>query len=163
MKVTIPHQVVEMPYTTIIQLVESAPGAGAIYTFRINDLFDPDFTSAGQQPLGFDQFAQFYYRYRVLRFRYSIDYQNLTGTSNPVLVGVFFSPNSTAPVNPLAWSVQPTPGTKSTPMSAIHGGRDVVRLQGQVRISDVLGVTKEEYMSDMDYTGTTSSSVPHVS
>ncbi len=35
--------------------------------FRLNSCFDPDFSGAGAQPLGFDQWAAFYQRYRVLR------------------------------------------------------------------------------------------------
>lgn len=42
--------------------------------FRANSLFDPDFTGVGSQPLGFDQWAAFYRRYRVrasaIRVRY---------------------------------------------------------------------------------------------
>jgi len=35
------------------------------YTFRGNSLFDPDYTSAGHQPLYYDQLAAVYGRYRV--------------------------------------------------------------------------------------------------
>lgn len=34
--------------------------------FRGNSCFDPDFTGVGSQPLGFDQWSQFYRRYRVI-------------------------------------------------------------------------------------------------
>lgn len=35
------------------------------FVFRGNSLFDPDFTSSGLQPTGFDQLAAFYDRYKV--------------------------------------------------------------------------------------------------
>lgn len=40
--------------------------------WRLNSLFDPDLTFAGHQPLGFDQLAALYGRYRVLRARLMI-------------------------------------------------------------------------------------------
>ncbi len=45
------------------------PGAGSMasYVFRANSLFDPDFTSTGHQPYGYDQMAQLYNHYTVNR------------------------------------------------------------------------------------------------
>lgn len=40
--------------------------------FRGNGLFDPDFTSVGAQPLGFDQWSSFYRRYRVLAYNIKV-------------------------------------------------------------------------------------------
>jgi hypothetical protein len=48
-------------YADVIHL----SGTAAQYTFRANSLFDPDYTSAGHQPLYFDQFTASYQRYRV--------------------------------------------------------------------------------------------------
>ncbi len=42
--------------------VNTAPTA---YTFRLGSLFDPDYTSAGHQPYGFDQWAAFFNKYIV--------------------------------------------------------------------------------------------------
>lgn len=36
------------------------------YTYRMNDIFDPDFTGAGHQPMGYDQLAAVYNRFQVL-------------------------------------------------------------------------------------------------
>jgi len=49
---------------------KTAQGGGATniqdFIFRGNGAFDPDFATGGQQPLGYDQWANFYRRYRVI-------------------------------------------------------------------------------------------------
>lgn len=44
------------------------PGTGttAFHTFRFNDLYDPDYTSGGHQPIGFDQLMVWYNHFTVL-------------------------------------------------------------------------------------------------
>lgn len=39
----------------------------AFHTYRANDLYDPDYTSTGHQPNGYDQMALFFNRFCVLR------------------------------------------------------------------------------------------------
>ncbi len=40
-------------------------GAVGVYGFKLNSCYDPDYTSTGHQPLGFDQWATFYQTYIV--------------------------------------------------------------------------------------------------
>lgn len=50
-------------YNESLQL---APGiTTGSYWYRINSLFDPNYTGTGHQPYGFDQLAVFYNRYKV--------------------------------------------------------------------------------------------------
>lgn len=47
--------------------VELNPSNGTLvhYDFRLNSLYDPDFSGAGHQPRGFDQMMAFYQKFRV--------------------------------------------------------------------------------------------------
>lgn len=56
------RQFVKMTYTQLVNV----SGAAVIYNvWRGNSVFDPDQTGTGGQPLGYDQWANFYDRYRV--------------------------------------------------------------------------------------------------
>lgn len=62
------NKIVKMRYCDIVTLNPSAGGL-AVYQFRANSIFDPDFTGLGHAPIGSDQWAQFYNHYVVLGSR----------------------------------------------------------------------------------------------
>lgn len=62
-----------MKYSALISF-NNVTGSYGEYVFRMNSLFDTDFTGAGQQPTGFDQFATFYNTYRVIESSCKIRY-----------------------------------------------------------------------------------------
>lgn len=41
-------------------------GTPATYSFRLNDLYDPNYTGVGHQPIGFDQVMNFYNHFTVI-------------------------------------------------------------------------------------------------
>jgi hypothetical protein len=53
-------------------LLQSASGSVAQYVFRWNSIFDPDFTSAGHQPLYHDTYGAIYDHYSVVSARAKI-------------------------------------------------------------------------------------------
>ena len=63
-------------------IITSTLGGQALYQFRWNSTFDPDFTSAGHQPLYRDTYASLYDQYAVIRATARIVFTNtLGGTS----------------------------------------------------------------------------------
>lgn len=83
---------------TWLRYAEAITGLGGAptqfdYQFRLNSLFDPNFTGAGHQPRGFDQLAALYGRYRVYRARVRVIMQlEQSGIAN--VVGTIFASNS---------------------------------------------------------------------
>jgi len=73
-------------------------GALANYVFRANDLFDPDFTSTGHQPMGFDQMMVFYNHFAVDTCKIKLQFTNLTTTQ--IHCGVRLDGSSTPLSNP---------------------------------------------------------------
>jgi len=65
-------------YSTSVSLT-STSGIPSAYVFRANDLFDPDFTSTGHQPMGFDQMMVFYNHFCVIKSKITAVFR---GTGN---------------------------------------------------------------------------------
>lgn len=57
---------VTMRYCTAITLNPNISGALAGHVFSANGIYDPDVTSTGHQPMGFDQWASFYNNWTVV-------------------------------------------------------------------------------------------------
>lgn len=69
-------------YTDEFQIT-STSGAVGSYIFSANGLFDPNITSTGHQPAGFDQMMVSYEHYTVLRSRAVVTFQNGTAAVLP--------------------------------------------------------------------------------
>lgn len=65
------QRTVSMNYCTFVEMA-STSGSIAVYQFRLNSAFDPDYTAAGSQPLGFDQWSAYYNHYVVETCDYQV-------------------------------------------------------------------------------------------
>lgn len=74
--------------------LSSTSGAVATYIFSVNGLFDPDITSTGHQPMGFDQMMVSYNHYYVTSARITVTFRNQTGNATPV-VSISVMPDTT--------------------------------------------------------------------
>lgn len=102
-------------YSTNITL-SSTVGAVATHVFSANGLFDPDITSTGHQPMGFDQLMLSYEHYTVTNAHILVSFKNTT-TSNPNV----------------SISVQPSPTPVTTIDQIIEWGlieRDFLEFKG---------------------------------
>jgi hypothetical protein len=59
-----------------INLDSGAIGTPVSYVFNLNSLYDPDYSGIGQQPIGFDQFMNFYDHYTVMGAKVRVDFIN---------------------------------------------------------------------------------------
>lgn len=57
--------IVSMRYNDTVLIDPAAAGISNSHVFRANSIFDPDYTGAGHQPLGRDQWYEFYRHYCV--------------------------------------------------------------------------------------------------
>jgi len=67
-------------YSTNISM-GAAVGALNTWMFRANDLFDPDYSGTGHQPMGFDQLMSWYNHFCVVRSRIVCTFRNIGTTS----------------------------------------------------------------------------------
>lgn len=68
------------------------------YVFTANGLYDPNITSVGHQPLGFDQMMLIYEHYTVTKAKITVTFTNLS--SNPIYVALYISPDGTILTDP---------------------------------------------------------------
>lgn len=57
-------------------VMTSTSGSVATYVLRANDLYDPDFSSTGHQPMGFDQMMVFYNHFTVTKAKLTATFEN---------------------------------------------------------------------------------------
>jgi len=65
--------------------------------FRANDLFDPDATGTGHQPIGFDQAMLFWEQFVVFSSKITVTF--MSNHANTSRVGIFLSPDQTDPAS----------------------------------------------------------------
>lgn len=70
--------------------INPALGTFALHNFRANSIYDPDVTSTGHQPMGYDQWANFYDHYVVIGSQIKVTFVSPGGaiTTDAALVGV---------------------------------------------------------------------------
>jgi len=135
----------------------SVTGNTWYWQFRANSLFDPDFTGTGSQPTTFDQWMTLYDRYRVLAMEADVTLSGDSGMTDLVCAAA--------------------PGVDAAPTltyTGIAGDRGAVlgkpapgwgalkRIRQTILMKDVFGIDQEALMSEVNYSGTSSSSAPAV-
>lgn len=77
---------VKLKYVTPVQLTGTS-GATGEHVFRCGSIFDPDYTGAGHQPIGHDQWITFYKNYIVISAKMTAHFAAM-GTSTTACVYV---------------------------------------------------------------------------
>jgi len=143
--------ITKMRYAAVLS---RAPAVSVVdeYQFNINDTFDPDRTGGGHQPMGRDQLlGNLYNKYKVHSCGYRVQMNTVMTDAAVLYVGVsndMTAVNGTL-TNP---SEQPMFMTKLVPYTSNGTGAQSTEFRGKVNIWDVLGRTKQQYLSD-DITG----------
>jgi hypothetical protein len=71
-------------------------GTSGSYVYAINDVYDPNVTGVGAQPLGFDQWCGLYQRFEVLKSTILVEFTNSDATDN-VRVAIVPTISSSSP------------------------------------------------------------------
>ncbi len=149
-------QNVLMTYSTSSAFSEAAAGGGAAYFYRLNSVYDPDFSGVGTTAMGYSTFSAVFATYRVkkvtVRFRATATVGN-GGFANVVLAP---TPISTTPGNPLVWRSMPGAVTKGITPN-VNGGHNYIELVHTFDMPRVFRLTRQQFKNDMDFSGSTGS------
>lgn len=141
---------------TYNEVVSQTGATLATYTFRGNSLFDPNYTGAGNQPLGFDEISAFYQKYRVFASKIVAKYIP-TGTPPTRIV---VKPSNVVTTPATLDAAASTGGAKSRDvMPAASTSRPVV-IKHFRTTAQILGVSKSAVM-DEDFAALVSASPSH--
>lgn len=118
-------------YSEIVYLT-STSGSVAQYAFRLNSLFDPNFTGTGHQPYYFDQLAAVYKRYTIrnakmqAKFSHIVNATTTLQPSGPTIVGISGDDDGT--VSTTLTTAMEDNNTKSDFLNNALGGNNVKTL-----------------------------------
>jgi len=119
-------------------------GAIALKQFRLNGLYDPDYSGIGHQPYGYDQLTPLYGRYLVYGCKYSCQFTN-TSTLMQADVALQVRPNTTVFTT---WNTLCEAQYSNKRVLGIEGGRSMQTIKGYTSIAKAFGQTKATVRTD---------------
>lgn len=123
----------------------------SVYQFRTNSAFDPDFTSTGHQPLGYDQWRTLYLNYRVIGVYYDIHFHTASFAS--AVAGVYPHSSSTVP------NLQQLMELPEVKQCTISNGYSK-RIRGFISNPRLFGISSTEYKTNPNFTAGVSGNPP---
>lgn len=121
-----------------------ATGIPAAHVFRINSIYDPDFTTAGHQPMGFDQIAPLYDHWTVIGCKWKATFSsNETGTTTDranVCGYMISDADKTSYINGSDVNeLMENPEVRSTVVANATGGASTKSISGKINPNKFLG------------------------
>lgn len=92
---------VNMKFSEYPQLTSNSGSMGQ-YAYRMNSIYDPNFTGTGVQPMYMDQLAALYNHYTVIGSRLKVTFTPSVVSSNPAIVGFIADDDGIISYNSLA-------------------------------------------------------------
>lgn len=116
------------------------------YVYRLNSVFDPDFTGVGGQPDGFDQWKTLYNQYRVVASDIEVQAVGFTGMGFYAIAATNASTSIT--------SAEEAAGLRHAKGAVFTLGQGFVpKLKMRVHVGDIIGCSDEAILADNDYAG----------
>lgn len=141
------EELVTLRYQTTVDTTTSASIYN--YQFRINSVFDPDYTSVGYQPLGFDQWASIYSRYTVYSCEAVVTAVSRTA-SGMLNVGVAANTDNTV------LSFAGAASMRRGKVGSTTGGARPIVIRLNTKVHETFGVAPEAIDIDDFYSAATS-------
>lgn len=123
-----------------------AAGGTGFYQFRMNSIFDPDFSGTGHQPTTHDQMAVLFEDYTVTDCEFTVSFVN-QGTDQ-YIVGCYITDRQETDI--VASTIVEQGLTDWKHLSTTNG-QAVATFKGKVDISKLMGVTRSQYLANPRY------------
>lgn len=143
------HQTVTMAHTGSGTITEGSLAAGGTFSLSLNSLYDPVVAIGGTQPIPFDQWSAMFNRFRVIHCKLTVEYTSLILPAGASQAGFSLCAIDALPTDTRAWAIQPYTRTKMMSLNTAING--YCKLSYSVNPWEILGLTRQQYMDDMDY------------
>lgn len=133
-----------LPYHDIVSISLSTNPWG-VHRFRMNSIFDPDYSTGGHQPRGRDEFANLYASYIVYAIGYDINFMTKDTTREACVVGIAgCSSYQTLGSIPNYQALRET-NQRFINVGRIDDQKPVTNIKGKLMCRKVEGVDKDTY------------------
>lgn len=142
--------ITKLKYVDTVTIPLNIDGVG-VWEFRLNSLYDPDFSGGGHQPYGYDQLTTLYQQYRVFGARIKFTILDVLDDSSNlgIYMGIYNTPNANILAGKTTSEILELPYCKYKVTSATTAAGGISRTMYQrVNIPRVMGVRSAQYKSD---------------
>lgn len=153
-----PRMSCKLSYSDSITLTTGTAGIyGSEQVYRLNSLFDPDLTSAGHQPLFFDQLSAMYNQYMVRGCKLELTFTDPSADGLEVAACIQNSRESYAIASKSPGTLGEQCMTVVKPLN--NTGNQVTKIESYVDLRRVEGVTKTQFEGNLSqYSAVTAAS-----
>jgi len=146
----------KMRYSDNVTITAPATNLSYEYIYSLNGLYDPDFTGTGHQPYGYDTCSLLYNNYIVRGIFINIEWYD--PSADGVQVGYRIQGSSVGGAT--IGALEESPLTMCTALN--NTGIQKTHQRIYVRPWDAIGVTKNQYLNDINANGAAVSANPTV-
>lgn len=148
-----PQMSFHLPWFDDVQTLSNGAGglAGAESIYRLNSIFDPDYSGTGHVPLQYTQLAALYRKYRVTSTSIKVVARNSTINSAIVLVQVQDSASTQAVTGYLYRNVQERKGAAWIMPNVYTVESQPVEINHTVSMAALDGITYPKFVGNEDY------------
>jgi len=142
-------------WTGSLSATEAAAGTGVSHFYRLNSAYDVDTGLGSTSMPGFAEWSTFFLNYKVHRVRTKVSIMGATGTTTNAMLRAIVFPvayQAVIPANAAVWPSQYLARSKMIAPVAVGGANRAV-FDEVHDIARILRVTKEQYRTDMDFSG----------
>jgi hypothetical protein len=131
----------------------STANLAAQQAFRLNSLYDPDYSGTGTQPTGFDELMAIYTRYRVLTAKVKV--MVMSSLSSPIVEFACYPSISATPVS--VTSPNRLVPIRYANFTVLGHSQPLATVEETVfSMADMFGVTRQAILDEQSYTGNAS-------
>lgn len=129
--------------------ISGISGAMGDYVYRINSLYDPNYTGTGVQPLYYDQWTYMYSNYLVNAVAYELTYYTANTVPSQLCVLMARAPTISGMTN----ITDVTTKNMASKIILITPDNSTALAKGYAKINAIMGVNKKEYADNPEIYG----------